>query len=37
LFIDPSVDFDFVDPAQLSDLAFDLFGVHNVLSRISYL
>ena len=27
--IDPSVDFDFVDPDQLPDLVFDLFGIHN--------
>jgi len=27
-FIDPSVDFDFVDPAQLPDLVFDLLGIH---------
>jgi hypothetical protein len=29
LFIDPSVDFDFVDSAQTPDLVFDLFGTHN--------
>jgi hypothetical protein len=28
-FIDPSVDFDVVDPAQLPDLVFDLFGIQN--------
>ena len=30
-FIDPSVDFDFVDPAQLPDLVFYLFGIHSDL------
>jgi hypothetical protein len=29
LFIDPSVDFDYVDPIQLPDLVFDLCGIHN--------
>jgi hypothetical protein len=28
-FIDPSVDFGFVDPIQVPDLLFDLFGIHN--------
>ena len=30
--IDPSVDFDFVDPIQLSNLVFDLGGIHNGIS-----
>jgi hypothetical protein len=30
--IDPSADFGFVDPIQLPDLVFDVFGTHNVLS-----
>ena len=28
LFVDPSVDFDFVDPVQFPDLVFNLFGIH---------
>jgi hypothetical protein len=30
-FIDPSVDFDFVGPAQLPDLGFEVFDIHNGL------
>jgi hypothetical protein len=33
LFVDPSIDFDFVDPAQLPDLVFYLFGIHNDMFR----
>jgi hypothetical protein len=32
LLIDPFVDCGFVDPAQLPDLVFDLFGIHDSLS-----
>jgi hypothetical protein len=28
-FINPSVNFDFVAPAQFPNLVFDLFGIHN--------
>jgi hypothetical protein len=33
--IDPFVDFDFVDPIQVSDLVFDLFSIHKNLTGIS--
>jgi hypothetical protein len=36
-FIDPSEDFDFVDPIQLPDLVFDLFGIHDVLDGLRLL
>ena len=32
MLIDPFVDFVFVGPAQLPDLVFDLFGIHDSLS-----
>jgi hypothetical protein len=35
LFIDPSADFDFVDPIQLPDLVLDLFSIHKAFRQLS--